>query len=84
MRLSTGGFKGLCARVRPCHSKDVMAGADESSQLDGSADAMETVNPELRPALQQVSQFLSRLTYNDASLPELRHLMEATWAPSLG
>jgi acetyl esterase/lipase len=38
---------------------------------------MEIVNPELRPALKQVSQFLSGLKYNDASLPETRRLMGA-------
>lgn len=54
-----------------------------SSQNKGPVDSMKFVNPELRPALQQVSQFLSRLTYNDASLPELRRLMEAMWAAPL-
>ena len=39
---------------------------------------MDIVNPELRPALRQVSQFLSGLTYNDASL-ELGRQFTATW-----
>jgi hypothetical protein len=29
MRLGAGGIKRLCARIRPRHSKDVMACADE-------------------------------------------------------
>lgn len=54
-----------------------------SSQLDGSADSMEIVNPELRPALQKASPFLSKLRYSDAALPELRRLMSATWVAPL-
>jgi hypothetical protein len=37
MRLGAGGFKRLCARVRPGHSKDVVAGAHEFFH-DGGTD----------------------------------------------
>jgi hypothetical protein len=53
------------------------------SQPTGLTDPMEIVNPELRPALKQVSQFLSGLKYNDASLPETRRLMGTTSASPL-
>ena len=55
-----------------------------SNQDKGLADSMRFVNPGLRPALQQVSPFLSRLTYNDASLPEVRRLIGANRAAPLG
>lgn len=56
-------------------ARSMAANLAPSSQPKGSAGSMDFVNPELRPALWQVSQFLSRLTYNDASPPELRRLM---------
>ena len=37
MRLGAGGFKRLCARIRPRHSKDVVARADEFFH-DGGTD----------------------------------------------
>jgi acetyl esterase/lipase len=52
-----------------------------SKEPGAIADSMDFVNPELRPGLQRASQFLSRLTYNDASLPMLRQLMKAWDAP---
>jgi len=54
-----------------------------SSQPTGRTDPMEIVNAELRPALKQVSQFLSGLKYNDASLPEIRRLMGTSSPPPL-
>ncbi len=59
-------------------TRSVVGALALSSQPTGPTDPMEIVNPELRPALNQVSQFLSRLKYNDASLPETRRLMGAT------
>src|ERR1700756_318219 len=59
-------------------ARSILAGLSIASQSEAAADSMDLVNPELRPALMQVSPFLSRLKYNDASLSELRRLMETT------
>jgi len=59
-------------------TRSVALALTPSSQPLGSTDPMEIVAPELRPALKQVSPFLSRLKYNDASLPETRRLMGTT------
>jgi acetyl esterase/lipase len=71
-----------CAAATAGFTTRSVAGAvTPSSQPKGSTDSMEIVNPELRPALRQASQFLSGLTYNDASLPEIRRLM-GTMSPA--
>lgn len=68
-----------CAAATAGFTTQSMAGAlTLSSQPIGSTDSMAIVNQELRPALQQVSQFLSGLTYNDVSLLEIRRLMGTT------
>lgn len=73
------GFLIKCAvAIAGFTTRSVVGALTLSSQPTGPTDPMEIVNPELRPALNQVSQFLSRLKYNDASLPETRRLMRAT------
>jgi len=72
-------FLITCAAATAGFTTQSMAGAlTPSSQPTGSTDSMAIVNPELRPALQRVSQFLSGLTYNDVSLPAIRRLMGTT------
>ena len=66
------------ATVAGFATRSVAGALTRSSQPMGSPDSMEIVNPELRPALEQVSQFLSGLKYDDASLPEIRRLMGTT------
>ena len=44
MRLGAGGFKRLCARVRPRHSENVMARADEFFDDGGTDESGSTGN----------------------------------------
>ena len=44
MRLSAGGFKRLCARIRPRHPEDLVAGTDEFFHYGGTDESASTGN----------------------------------------